>query len=1475
MDAESGTPYDYSALSADEGVHFLRSMDLLAEVVSNSDMNPRTWDIPEESHSVVHRRNDRRWAPDPAAPLLPTQHVEMPQVVHAIWLGSVPALDGASKVFWQNFRSSASIGRGQATFVLWTDVTRDELQGRSDEIDPDSPRARHLELLSVAAAEDDIVLVNVDEVYNAARAAPTTRLVQIERAKRSGAGWAAASDILRIQIVSDFGGMYVDGGDHVTTLRDLSATGVVASKSAFAVDYEEMPDGRVAYQNNALVAPPHHPLLDIHIEKLDEQYRLDQEQLYLGALRPPTEADDALRLKFKRHSVMYRTGLDLTGKVLESVGYSGTHVPRVRGLETARGTDGMSWLPGSEVRVRHDQTLSSGPATLAFTQDMVLTALRSLSLRGGDLDLFLLQDAIARHPRPDEIWEGVFEFLRSDDHLRPQVRAVTRSEEALVESLDVLDDHIASTHVGATVQLPGRVLEMLELLPGPPTVRMGRLSEPVRLRPSQRRANPGSSAGVPQVLDTAQRPLPAPPERVAEFRWEHRRLRTVAQDASPAVADTQRPWPLIDRAVAGVTTRPSINQNVLEGADDLVLAEAERFLGERFPMLGHLNPTRGTENCNQAVVAVDHMLDGRPDVRIPPTGPSFYGMELLQQRHKGTFVLVESYDEVIDRIRERPGSRGVVYVGWEDRGHLFNVVDTEDAVVFLDGQVGSLAVLPQDAAWIGLMRYQPEPAAAPETVESRPLSHDPVGAVHQFYASRAEALLTQSPVDAPALFTLLWRQSTVAEDQETVAEIFHHAAGSSLAGLVDVAVAEGRLSPPAARHVEMIMTRPTGPGTRATNDELARPYEHAAGIALATAEFFRDADRVDWVLGQLAALDRDLNALANIRRAWGELDTSTSLEDELVRRWPDYEHVFYDLLGHADSSPVPFDQLREWYRRLPFTTFEHVEHGTVPVAAEHPEDGCDLRSLHWSAQLLRWGAEPRQVFAASAVLRRPTVTTPYARGARHDAPVTLEWFYHTAPVVPGQLDDGRIVPVVLDPALDRGPLLLEEWTEAMAVPADARYIEKELLDAHADFVRERAADAASWEGDYPVRHTVLLTDGYTGSFPRPDTSQTELMRSWDEANHAVRAEDDRLQRHWVRMVRRNLARSLWSLMQSADTADEAALDGLLGDMYRTVQRYGPLRGFLEGNVDVAWAAHDLLGVDRYAQFASLFPTVPQDEILVDDISVSGSPVDETEQDTLSPITQGMQSLDLGDGAHNDHAGLRELAPASPVDGTFVAQRPDAQATENPQTVRFDARRYQLPSGEWVSEASVRLRVQQGPGVGVEDVRYFADELAAAVRQQVNDLGPRLPGGDLFHLHVAVGDQLHAAHAAATVQDPAGSETGRAAIDQAVHDITRMVVGTDRDPGDVSSGGSSLSAEDLAVIWQAFESRPEAQDSPHPLAPRTDRQGQSIPAPRTPHVVTDQDGTQWASGSRSARDAQGNVIPDSERACVEVAVVARA
>jgi Papain fold toxin 1, glutamine deamidase len=216
------------------------------------------------------------------------------------------------------------------------------------------------------------------------------------------------------------------------------------------------------------------------------------------------------------------------------------------------------------------------------------------------------------------------------------------------------------------------------------------------------------------------RPLPDPP---AARHDDDGRLRLLTPFRLPPATDTARTrgegrWARINRPVPGMTTRPSINQSVSgleKGGHRPVAAELADFVAQRFPTLPALNPTRNLMNCDQAVLAVDRVLSGDTQVRIPPSSTGgWHGLNSLQDRYGGRWGAVSGYDDVIAHLAAEPGSRGVVFVNpSEGHPHVFTAVHTNDGVVFLDGQRGGLAVLPADVAEIGLMMYHPDVVLAP------------------------------------------------------------------------------------------------------------------------------------------------------------------------------------------------------------------------------------------------------------------------------------------------------------------------------------------------------------------------------------------------------------------------------------------------------------------------------------------------------------------------------------------------------------------------------------------------------------------------------------------------------------------------------------------------------------------------------------------------------------------------------------------
>jgi hypothetical protein len=232
----------------------------------------------------------------------------------------------------------------------------------------------------------------------------------------------------------------------------------------------------------------------------------------------------------------------------------------------------------------------------------------------------------------------------------------------------------------------------------------------------------GTDLGVRRAAGTDRggsssggRPLPAAPETIMppNAGWRAFPLRL---PPAPAVAPEFGQDLDFKRPIPGVTTLPSINDDAWRSTDRprqqaAVRIALQLFARSKYPGLERLNVTRNTENCGQAVVAVDRMLNGDTNVRIPPTVTDALGINMLQAEYNGRWVPVESWDDIIRRIAEIPGSRGVVDVVNDNRrqaGHVFNVVNADGEVIFLDGQRGGLALLHRPVAThIALMMYHP------------------------------------------------------------------------------------------------------------------------------------------------------------------------------------------------------------------------------------------------------------------------------------------------------------------------------------------------------------------------------------------------------------------------------------------------------------------------------------------------------------------------------------------------------------------------------------------------------------------------------------------------------------------------------------------------------------------------------------------------------------------------------------------------
>ncbi|MFI0742224.1 toxin glutamine deamidase domain-containing protein [Streptomyces sp. NPDC021100] len=136
---------------------------------------------------------------------------------------------------------------------------------------------------------------------------------------------------------------------------------------------------------------------------------------------------------------------------------------------------------------------------------------------------------------------------------------------------------------------------------------------------------------------------------------------------------------------------------------------AKEFLQDQYPWLADLNNTGQhgyVDNCSHNVITVDRRLDGAEVSAAPRLRPDWPDQKVLGAADK-EYRFVHDYETLIKELASREvGSRSVVYIGRRDEtAHVFNAVNTEHGVVFLDGQSGTLGRLEPGVEYIGYLAY--------------------------------------------------------------------------------------------------------------------------------------------------------------------------------------------------------------------------------------------------------------------------------------------------------------------------------------------------------------------------------------------------------------------------------------------------------------------------------------------------------------------------------------------------------------------------------------------------------------------------------------------------------------------------------------------------------------------------------------------------------------------------------------------------
>ncbi|ATY13374.1 hypothetical protein CU254_25265 [Amycolatopsis sp. AA4] len=409
--------HDFRTLTAGQGISFLDLLDLTKGYqLSREHFDPANLDDNREWTLEKERPDDRlsAWAPGDVEPLAKT--TSTPLLMHAIWLGGPLKDAGTMHAFRRNFGDAADrLGDGIVP-VLWTDVPRWQtelaLTTAAPEEGPD-PLHDVRDMLRWAS-EHRVQLINVDEVFTSEHPMRTQEFYLSELAKQTGPGFAAASDILRLELMHRFGGLYTDGDNVVHALDDVVRA--AESDAGYAV---HRVGGNIA--NSAFTMSKGHPFAASYLDQLRDNYGQTQANLM------PREVDSLGQNFFAtpmgrvhRQSVMYRSGPVAMTETARRIGLnSALELP---GMTEIRMNSDHSWLLPPQ---GDPAPLSGRFETLELTQRVIQTLVRGLHNRDGDLHLTAVEPAVRRHAEPDLVWQAALSYISADPELSALVRTVT------------------------------------------------------------------------------------------------------------------------------------------------------------------------------------------------------------------------------------------------------------------------------------------------------------------------------------------------------------------------------------------------------------------------------------------------------------------------------------------------------------------------------------------------------------------------------------------------------------------------------------------------------------------------------------------------------------------------------------------------------------------------------------------------------------------------------------------------------------------------------------------------------------------------------------------------------------------------------------------------------------------------------------------------------------------------------------------
>ncbi|WP_228564004.1 DUF4347 domain-containing protein [Catenulispora rubra] len=194
----------------------------------------------------------------------------IPKILHSIWLGGPLHADGGDR---ENFMKTMGSNADKSGFtaVLWTDVPRSEIDSLHalDENAPRTPRQEQIQQMLDWAGTHRVKLANLDEVFAGRDRAELHAEIATERARTTGSGYAGASDLLRLDILHRFGGVYTDGDNRATEKLGERVEEIEADTEHQQFGISKL---GASINNSAFVAPPGNRIVHDYRASLKQRY---------------------------------------------------------------------------------------------------------------------------------------------------------------------------------------------------------------------------------------------------------------------------------------------------------------------------------------------------------------------------------------------------------------------------------------------------------------------------------------------------------------------------------------------------------------------------------------------------------------------------------------------------------------------------------------------------------------------------------------------------------------------------------------------------------------------------------------------------------------------------------------------------------------------------------------------------------------------------------------------------------------------------------------------------------------------------------------------------------------------------------------------------------------------------------------------------------------------------------------------------